>query len=59
MGANAAGISSKLYSFNDILKKLKPSIFFIEETKLKQQGNLKIDKPSNFIIDELNEMGVE
>ena len=54
MGANAAGISSKLYSFNDILKKLNPSIFFIEETKLKKQGSLKVDKPSNFIIYEFN-----
>ena len=54
MGANSAGLSSKAASFNDVLKKLKPSIFFIEETKMKQQGNIKIENPSNFIIFELN-----
>ena len=54
MGVNAAGISSKLSSFNNVLKELKPSIFFIEETKLKQPGKLKIDKPSTFVIYELN-----
>ena len=54
MGVNAAGISSKMHSFNNVLRKLKPSIFFIQETKLKQQGKLKIEKPSNFIVYELN-----
>ena len=34
IGFNAAGLSSKLHSFNYFLGKLKPSIFFIEETKL-------------------------
>ena len=53
MGANSAGLSSKAASFNDVLKKLKPSIFFIEETKMKQQGNIKIENPSDFIIFEL------
>ena len=52
MGANSAGLSSKLSSFNNILKQLKPSIFFIEETKLKHPGKIKIE--TNFVIFELN-----
>ena len=54
MGVNAAGISSKLASLNNVLRELSPSIFFIEETKLKQQGRLKLEKTNNFIIYELN-----
>ena len=52
MGVNSAGIRSKLPSLNNVLKSLNPSIFFIEETKLKQQGKLNIEKP--FVIYELN-----
>jgi hypothetical protein len=52
MGANAAGISSKLPSLNHVLSELNSSIFFLEETKLKYYGTLKIEKP--FIIYELN-----
>ena len=33
-GANAAGISSKLQSFDYLLSTLQPSVFFIEETKM-------------------------
>ena len=54
MGVNAAGISSKIHSFENVLRKLNPSIFFIQETKLKRQGKLKITNPSNYIIYELN-----
>ena len=54
MGVNAAGISSKLHSLNNVIRKLSPSIFFIQETKLKRQGKLKIENPSKYIIYELN-----
>ena len=52
MGVNSAGIRSKLPSLNNVLKNLNPSIFFIEETKLKKQGKLNIEK--SFVIYELN-----
>ena len=51
IGMNAAGISSKLNSFNNIIGQLKPAIFFIEETKLKRQGRLKL---KNYEVYELN-----
>ena len=51
LGVNSAGISSKLHSFKNVVNALQPSVFFIQETKLKRQGKLKLD---NFIIYELN-----
>ena len=47
MGVNAAGIRSKLLTFKKVINDLKPSVFFIEETKLKEAGRLKLD---NYII---------
>jgi hypothetical protein len=43
MGINAAGLGSKLFSFKKVLNDLKPSVFFIEETKYKDAGKLKLD----------------
>ena len=43
MGINAAGLRSKLLSFKKVLNDLKPSVFFIEETKYKDAGRLKLD----------------
>ena len=43
MGINAAGLRSKLFSFKKVLNDLKPSVFFIEETKYKDAGKLKLD----------------
>ena len=40
-GINSAGLKSKLYSFNNILQQIKPQIWTIQETKLKQNENLK------------------
>ena len=40
-GINSAGLKSKLYSFNNILQQIKPQILTIQETKLKQNENLK------------------
>ena len=54
VGANAAGISSKLASFDDMLETLQPTVFFIEETKLKTGGNLKTKNTKQFQIFELN-----
>ena len=40
-GINAAGIKSKLKSFDDVISRLKPHIWMIEETKLKPHEQLK------------------
>ena len=40
-GINCAGSKSKLDSFNNVLKRINPHIWTIQETKLKQNENLK------------------
>ena len=47
LGVNAAGIRSKLLTFQKVVAELKPSVFFVEETKLKDNGRIKLD---NYII---------
>ena len=47
LGVNAAGLRSKLFTFNKIIDELKPSVFFIEETKMKDAGKIKMD---NYLI---------
>ena len=48
LGVNSAGLRSKLSTFKKILSELKPSVFFIEETKFKDEGKIKLD--SNYAI---------
>ena len=50
MGINAAGLRSKLLTFKKVINELQPSVFFIEETKFKDSGKLKIE---NYDIFEL------
>ena len=47
LGVNAAGLKSKLLSFNKVLTELNPSVFFVEETKMKYEGRLKLE---NYIV---------
>ena len=49
-GINAAGIKSKLQSFNEILSTVKPQIWMIEETKLKPHENLKCEAIDDFQV---------
>ena len=49
-GINAAGIKSKLDSFNEILSTLKPQIWMIEETKLKSHETLQCEALSDFQV---------
>ena len=39
---NAAGLRFKFFTFKKVLKELQPSVFFIEETKLKDAGRIKL-----------------
>ena len=49
-GINAAGIKCKIESFNEILSILKPHIWMIQETKLKQHEHIKCEALSNFQV---------
>ena len=57
MGVNAAGITSKMNSFKNVVRQLKPSIFFVEETKLKRQGKLKLENYEIFELNRKNKQG--
>ena len=52
--ANAAGINSKIKSFENILTTLKPQIWMIEETKLKPHGKIKCEALNDFQVYYLN-----
>ena len=43
LGVNAAGLGSKITTFKKVLYELKPSVFFVQETKLRNEGRLKLE----------------
>ena len=43
LGVNSAGLRPKLLTFKKVLNELKPSAFFLQETKFKEAGKLKLD----------------
>ena len=43
LGVNAAGLKSKLNTFKKVLKELQPSVFFVQESKYKEEGKLKLE----------------
>ena len=47
-GINAAGIKCKIESFNEVLSKLKPQIWMIEETKLKPHESIECEGVNDF-----------
>ena len=42
LGVNSAGIRSKILTFKKVIKELNPSVFFVQETKLKEEGKIRI-----------------
>ena len=50
LGVNAAGLQSKLSTFKKVINSLQPALFFIEESKYKEEGKFQIE---NFSIFEL------
>ena len=44
LGVNAAGLGSKILTFKKVINELNPAVFFIEETKFRNEGRLKLDK---------------
>ena len=53
VGVNAAGVSSKFKSLDNMLTALSPGVFFIEETKMRKPGQIKTKMSENYIIYEL------
>ena len=53
MGVNAAGLASKLDSFDYALKSMKAKLFFVQESKQRHIGNIKTDYLKNFQLFEL------
>ena len=47
---NSAGIKSKLLSFETVLKNIQPSIWTMQETKLKSNETIKCDSLSEFCV---------
>ena len=54
IGVNAAGLMSKMDSFEKLLVDEQPSIFCIQETKLKKENRIKTESTKKFTIYELN-----
>ena len=42
LGVNTAGLKSKFTSFKKVIHELKPSVFFAQETKFKEEGQIKL-----------------
>ena len=54
LGVNAAGIKCKLESFNDLLNRLEPHVWTVQETKLKNNESLKSEATEKYQIYYLN-----
>ena len=50
IGVNSAGLRPKMKTFKKVISELRPSVFFLEETKYKDAGKFKLD---NYEIFEL------
>ena len=53
-GINSAGIKSKIKSFNEILKRLSPKIWMIQETKLKPDEKISCENLNKYQVFYLN-----
>ena len=53
LGLNCAGILNKLESFENLLLKKQPSIFCLQETKVKRQNQIMTESCKKFTIYEL------
>ena len=47
LGTNAAGILNKLESFEHLVSKFKPGVFFIQESKTKRKNKVKL---SDYVV---------
>ena len=51
LGVNSAGLKSKFTSFKKLIVDLRPSVFFVQETKFNEEGHIKIG--DDYVIYEL------
>ena len=54
IGVNSAGLMCKLESFEKLLRDEQPSVFCVQETKLKKANKIKTESSKKFTIYELN-----
>ena len=57
MGVNSGGLKSKLKTLKKVLFELKPSVFFIEETKYTDSGKFKFENYEIFELVRTNREG--
>ena len=57
LGVNCDGLQSKKKSLENILKLTKPTIFTLQETKYKLEGNIKIDNYNTYEKTRKNQSG--
>ena len=50
IGVNAAGLLSEMHSFEQLLKEENPSVFCLQEMKLKKVHQIKTDSSKNYTI---------
>ena len=43
LGVNAAGLKPKMVTFKKVLDEIKPAAFFVQESKIKEEGKLTFD----------------
>ena len=53
IGINCAGLMSKIYSFEKMINDENPSVFCLQETKIKKPNQIKIDSSKKFTFYEL------
>ena len=53
MGVNCAGLGSKIKSFDNILFTYNPSLFFLQETKMRRPGRIQFDNSDKYFVYEL------
>ena len=49
-GVNCAGLMNKIHSFENVLKVKMPSVFCLQETKLKKPNQIKTESTKKFTI---------
>ena len=54
---NAGGLKTKLLTFGKVLFDLQPTVFFIEETKYKNEGKFKFENYEIFELTRKNREG--
>ena len=56
---NAAGIKSKLISFEAVLNSLQPSVWMLQETKLRANETIRCESLNDFCVYYLNRQNVQ